>query len=802
MKTLSANTTTAVDRPKVAPILLVRIYFTSPSALTLYLCSRAFSPRCTYDGHTYDRLIVGWTQIRCGEIDPITYATDPGDCALDILNDIPCGGKTRFSEIIADYDWAFAVVEISLIHEGAVTAGDEVLIFKGRIEQPETMSRTMVRIRVSDIALAYAAKWPCVMVETTTYPDADPDDVGRMLPQVWGQCKRVPFRAVNAGWKTTLAEDLAAAATGAKKFTEVTGLPASGTIQIDDEQLTYSSKSDANKTITISARGANSTDDVAHDLGATTAEIQTEYIYIIGHAVKAIDNVYVDGVRVTSGFTAYTGQTGDEHASYTGKACIKFTTLPVLKKQVNIEADDTIDVSDTIDVDTGSHDHGMTEEIVNWMFDLAEVDTAPVSYAYAVVDKDFYTGAFLEDDGAMIAVSKATYEGYQGTPTHIRLCMRTGNLPGTPDMIFAFADYNITVDAANSTVKGSWVALGTGWDTWAELNAGIGLIEKNGVGTSGDAVCEVWAEIKYTPDVTANAATGVAKTGAATKTGTVVLTGNSVADTVIGGEVSADVDGYQDDGSGTITGTPAALIEQPDHVFAHWILVMMGLSAGEMDSTDYTAAGTAYNADSYTLAVCLLAPPDPHRLFMEASRQAQSMQYWEAGVHHLIPLIDAGSFTADLDVSGLRIDLNQLVVEYTLRAYIRNTLTARYDHWWSGKEEVEADRKIVISSAAASVAKYGTLTSDEAFYFITGATMAQAILDWIKGDLDDPRIIVTFTGDPSFTAIERGDVLTFDTTETALDDALLDLVAGADKFIVLTKDYLPDFKQQLRMVKL
>ena len=46
----------------------------------------------------------------------------------------------------------------------------------------------------------------------------------------------------------------------------------------------------------------------------------------------------------------------------------------------------------------------------------------------------------------------------------------------------------------------------------------------------------------------------------------ITLTGNSMADSIIGGLVAADVDGWQDDGSGTYTGTPDALIERPDHI--------------------------------------------------------------------------------------------------------------------------------------------------------------------------------------------------------------------------------------------
>jgi hypothetical protein len=80
-------------------------------------------------------------------------------------------------------------------------------------------------------------------------------------------------------------------------------------------------------------------------------EVQEQYVYAIGHPVVTIGDVYVNGVRVVSDYDTYTGKSGDEYAGYEGLACIVFTVLPRIVRQVELEVEDTIDVDDTIGVD-------------------------------------------------------------------------------------------------------------------------------------------------------------------------------------------------------------------------------------------------------------------------------------------------------------------------------------------------------------------------------------------------------------------------------------------------------------------
>lgn len=787
MKSLSSNTATAVDNPHVSPILLVKIAFTSPSALTVYLCSRPFDTRNTFDGDCYAPIIKGWSAIRCGEIDPISYVTRAGDMSLYVMNGIPVGGYASFTKMLYAYDWAFSTVTVMKVHEGALTAGDEENIFVGRIEQPEGMTQAQVGIKISGIELAYQEKWPYTIVNTTDYADADPDDIGKMLPQAWGSCKRVPFRAVDAGWITTLAQDITSSGTGNTLFSDVTGLPSSGTIQIGDEQITFGSKSDANKTLNISARGQNGTTAVTHDHGEKTAEIQADFFYIMGHAVKAIDAVYIgDVLAATADYTAYTGQTGDQHGTYGAKACIKFTVLPILKKQTNLTHTDT--VSDTIDV-ADTTDFTVTETSIEAAPTSATQISGTVTNKDHAIDGDEDTKADLAANTVLSirwnlsnlgTISKIYFHMYVDTDgDDITLSSDDGTPDVTPINYLDPANIRIAMTPTD----------GSDWDFNLKFNSGAG---------EACHVYEIMAGVVYEPELTKSG--GASKTGAATGTGT--LSGNSVADTVIGGQVSCDIDGYQDDGSGTYTGTPSALIERPDHIFKHLIKGILSLADAQIDSTSYTASGTLYGTNSFALAVCLTEPPQLLQLFAKMAFQCRSLQFWEAGVHHL-KYLNPGESSVKT-ISGHRIDLNQLLLSYTMRTDIKNDLSAIYDKHWSGygTDEIKSEREIVEATSSDSITKYGELLKEFIFDFITGSTMAQAILNWIKDLLYEPRLLSSLTGDPSLLELERGDVITLDVDETELANAALGLIPSVTRvFRILDKIYMPDFRESLKLVE-
>ena len=162
-----------------------------------------------------------------------------------------------------------------------------------------------------------------------------------MLPQVYGAAKRVPFRAVNIGWYSTLINNISDIQTTIE-VTNADDFDDSGTVQIGAEEITYTGKTDDQ--LTGCTRGANATDAVVHNAGDYVVKsIQSEadyFYYIIGHAVKSISAVYMGGVRQDpSNYTEYTGQPGDSHPDYYGYACIEIKNLSSTATMGAVSAD-------------------------------------------------------------------------------------------------------------------------------------------------------------------------------------------------------------------------------------------------------------------------------------------------------------------------------------------------------------------------------------------------------------------------------------------------------------------------------
>ncbi|MDY6790539.1 MAG: hypothetical protein SWH54_04640, partial [Thermodesulfobacteriota bacterium] len=655
MKTLSAFTEAAIDNPHVDVIRLVEITIGS---ITLYLCDRVFGDDglCEFNGQLYEPMVLSWGTIKAGRIDPVTYQTEPGEAGFTIDNSKPVGGAASFTALFIDNDPQYCSVIISRIHAGATAAADRENLFVGHMEDIAEMTVDRTTVICSGFELSIINKFSHTIVDHTTYPGADPDDIGKMVPAIYGRPKRIPCIAVDAGGKTTIAQDMTETSpgnSGTLEVSDATALPSSGafTIQIDSEQIRIASRSGNTLTLAASgARGYNSTTAVAHDKGAAMAEIQTAYVYLVAdHPVNSIDAVYVDNIRQTSGFTTYTGQTGDEYTGYEGKAVIVFTVLPEYKKQVNIEAD-----SSSLDGNDSGHSHSSAQQTIEWYFDDAVVTDPVISNPDNICDQNLTNYATFEYD-SQCRLDKITDEQYSGPPQEYRIAMRVGTIQSGLTITGTFYGLTglygaIATSAHNGTTKYSpWTTVDGNTNTWTKLRTQTLVpMYVTSSGVNSGTIAEVWLEVKYTPQATVSGYANVSITGAVT------LTGNSTAETVIGKLIAADLQGQPDDASGTYTDTANALIERPDHILKHILLSRCGLS-GVIHAVSYAAASTWFAANSFRLAAPILQPPNVRKLINDIAIQARSLEFWEAGEHHLVHIPD--SFLEDeLSVLLLHMD--------------------------------------------------------------------------------------------------------------------------------------------------
>ena len=858
---LSTDNQTAIDRPHCAPVFLVTITF--PGGPVVRLCDGFFGsdnlnllfelylPSNIY---IYEPLIVEWLSIRCGAIDPIDYTVEPGQAGFVVDNSVPVGGADSFSALIKQYGAQYAAVQIDLFFDGGNDATENLVpVFAGKIEDLPEQTTSRISVACSGYELDVANRFDHVVVDATTYPGADPDDVGKMVPQIYGTVKRSPAIAVDAGGKSTIVSAMTASSPGNSGTLEIsdgTAFPTgSFVLQVDSEQISIASRSGNTLTLAASgARGYNSTTAVDHDAGSACAEIQTSYVYLVAdHPVDSIDSVYVDDIRQpASAFTAYTGKSGDEYTGYSGKAVVVFSALPSYTKQVNLSADSSglgVDSSGRYANDAGhSHSTG-TNQTTDYTLNTYSIVRNTVSYPARLYDKSFassttFSGTQGQDPTVDIGRTTALAPG--GDPVRWRMTITTGSLnyqrfqirwQGKLIVLNASGD----VDSNQTITKGWYSFQDSNWSDIANDDVNVWRDDIN----SNDAyIKEISIEVEYAPNPTDLGTASVGLAGSNSITGSVSLSGNSTAETVIGQRVSVDADGRVDDGSGTYTGTAGALIQRPDHIAKHILIDRCGLSSSEINSAAYTAAGSFYATNSFVLGIAILQRPNVRNLLNRIARQSKSIEFWDAGEHYLVPIND--SETTDKAIDDNRVDLGQVWTSFTNRIDIKNTLSARFNYQWSGHvDDIEAARSLVKASDATSVSNYGTLQGDQyVFQYITGAAQAAAVLSWILADLKQPRLVVELAGGYYLTDIQRGDVIRFDrrlvtksteytghlvdesgnylvdesgnriavTVATDDDDAqlekaLLDLVEmGVDQFRVIDKIFRSDNAVQLTAI--
>jgi len=787
MKTLSSFNDTKVDSPHVSPVLLFEIYL---SGITLYFCDRIFgsgSTRNVFDSQVWEPIVLECDDIKSGNVKTSGKVPEPSTGSILVDNTVPVGGASSFTALFSSNTVFYQNIKIYKIYEGASATADKILLVDSEIEDIE-MERETVRLYYTSSDVTLNKKFTSVFCELDTYPGAEPDDVGKMLPIVYGNAKKVPFIGVDTGTLDTLSGDINSSVTSLS-VSDAAGFPlAGGTVQIDSEQITYSYRS--GNLLNGCTRGANGTTAVAHEKGAIVAEVQAAYIYVIGHAVKSIDNVYVEHrssgefILQSGNYTAYTGQTGDEHPSYPSKAVIQFNTLPTIEKQVNLEIEDTIEVLDTIDLDDPSHRHGGTPEVGVW-YDIPWQTGGTVFYPERVCDGSLSESTYLASQGAYVECRKIMNLPTGGNMYSMEMWAHIYFLDANCNVKLTFSlsaggemvNYSKTWDSTGFKVHPSGAAMLDVSDfSMNDIRQSTLTVERGGGNPYGNAlVTEVWVVIRLAPD---NSLTNVSKTGAAEKQGTVTLSGNSTADTVIGGRVCADVKGYQADASGNY-GTTGALIERPDYIFKHFLVNHCGWLISDFGST-YTDAASNFNLNNIVLAPVLLDRPNVMEFLSKMAFQCHSIQFFDEGDHQLIFLADDD--TANNTIEQARIDAHSVKVRYTPRAEIVNRYTASYNKEWvqAGRSDIEDEKSVLQVDDAASQGVYGVLEGDVVdLDFIRSEAQAQSLLEWLLEDNALPRLVIDFEGGDFLEAHQKGDIIdfTFD-NGSELDKEFLGLVVS------------------------
>jgi hypothetical protein len=534
-----------------APINLLTFDFAAP----VYVSDFDVAPS---GGPDHSGILKSWgfvdTSITQTPGSGVLGSIDIADLQLTLINTT----TPRFSENFTVADPPENVVVTLYQWFGGLLYSEREIIFKGLISGTIKYDEYTCTLTIRGIFDKYNKMiGDDLVINAVDFPDADPDVYGAMQNIIYGSCPNVPCRAIVSGDVTSLAADITASQTSIE-LSDSSCLPPSGVIGVDAEQISYTGN--AANTLTGCTRGYNATVASTHLTGVALWEERSAFVYqTAGHPVQAIGDIYVDGLRVTSIATKYTGQTGNELAGYEGQAVFTVPARLVRQQVLDILTDSlAVDISDDSSVGNGSLDINDLMDVIDSSFAVNN-GTLTVSDISAALDDTGVSDEITVGDDIEIATPTTTKTIYPsgGATNIIDGCDVTGigiygnscsaSFPSTSYGTIANQYLHISVQLAS---YGSFTVGVTGGWAPSLVNLGGGRegdivkvrLSKTGGGwgdgvtfLSGGygAVQEVWyKEVIYTPTdpksgaAFRSASPGVSLSGDGSVSGTGTLSGN------------------------------------------------------------------------------------------------------------------------------------------------------------------------------------------------------------------------------------------------------------------------------------
>ena len=617
------------------PVLLVRAYLAGGT--------RCWTSRAgTYGGQVYEELLKQGADVQIG-LDKFGRTTR-GAGSLVLANE-PQGGDTtgaRLSDLFATEVLANAEIQIDQAFLG-LNAPDWLRVYKGVIEVPEEdcFDDQEVRLNLIDdgnplhdgirgLSPARIHKVLGEVIGRDEYPSADPDAIGKIKPEIFGSLDEAPGYPVDAGALDVLAADITSSQTTIPLSDgDVFEIwPSSGTGQIEDEQFTWSGKDTGTLTLTGCTRHTGGTATAAHVAGRQVWEVKAEYKYLVArHACKSLTNVRVDGVLLTSGYTV----------DLTGPTLIKFSIKPKTSLSVSVTQQPDYSASTVSEQSPGTIST-ISEQSPGSISTTSEQTPGSISTT-GEHGHSTDTGSHAHVGSSSVqqlASSESFPQTITGNHTY-----NFGDVGGDTACVWKVV-WDTGSIGSGATIR---YAVGSHVDQWTYPNlppktylysGGVGenalLITVTG-GTFSLAIQEVSRVVQYAPDTGSSAATGVStsRTGAtatsmaslagataesmaslagATASSMATLAGStavslaqvqntivSPADIQVGQQVICDVEGIRDDGAGTYTGTPNALITNPADQLQYLIAVHLGMTLADwVDSASFLQARADFAA--------------------------------------------------------------------------------------------------------------------------------------------------------------------------------------------------------------
>jgi hypothetical protein len=237
-------------------------------------------------------------------------------------------------------------------------------------------------------------------------------------------------------------------------------------------------------------------------------------------------------------------------------------------------------------------------------------------------------------------------------------------------------------------------------------------------------------------------------------------------------EVTADVVGVKDDGAGTITGVPSAVIERPDHVFRWSIVNLAGLSPTVIDDASFNQAGTEFSnavTGGYRLAGIVQSKRLLDTLWRQWMKESRSHLYWDAvGKARLQfrlinqSIVAVGSEVKALTESMIRLDpesgAGRIQFQRTPSNEVVNHIELGFQRDWAGGHY----RSLHVESDDDAINLFGKREQPDAFLFdwCRDSVMAQNLAQFYLAELKSPQTLIECAVFLDQLELERGDFVT------------------------------------------
>lgn len=274
-----------------------------PAAGNVYLSDQSIA----LGGVTYRALVESWGELTEAAGPDSDFTAEVRQMSVTLLN----GGSTPISDLFLQEDPENVEALLYQWFDGLADS-DKTLVDRFVVQDPinfDEASRLLTLDLVS-VNMRYVGRCG-VTVTTDFWPKAMQEHVGKYIPLIFGEAGECATLCVKTAPKATLRGAVVRGSMTLECNESLAAFPAAGILQVEDEKIQYSSRSD--KVFAVQVRGYGGTERASHPDNAEVHQLITDHTYIVGEMPGgSITDVNVDGYPAPAGIysTSLTGTYG------------------------------------------------------------------------------------------------------------------------------------------------------------------------------------------------------------------------------------------------------------------------------------------------------------------------------------------------------------------------------------------------------------------------------------------------------------------------------------------------------------